>query len=82
MPTVKNRRLSLKSSKRNLVYSRLSKRLRILGLDDFEAYCNVLEDIDGENVATLGEKWTSPGSEFQTAGASGAKLKQNYVTDL
>jgi len=36
----------LSESKRSLLVSRLSRRLRVLGLADFSAYCNVLERDD------------------------------------
>ena len=37
----------LGSHKRDLVYGRLSRRLRAVGLDDFGAYCDFLESPDG-----------------------------------
>ena len=45
--------ISLADGKRELVYSRLSRRLRQLGLRRFEEYCQLLET--GENDAELGE---------------------------
>lgn len=39
--------LNLTSAKRDLVYSRLLKRLRILGLDDFQAYCTLITGPNG-----------------------------------
>lgn len=45
--------ISLADSKRELVYSRLSRRLRQLGLRRFEEYCQLLEA--GDNDAELGE---------------------------
>ena len=39
--------LNLTSAKRDLVYSRLSRRLRHLGLRDFHSYCLVLESEGG-----------------------------------
>ena len=41
--------LHLPPSKRDLVYSRLAKRLRHLGLQDFTAYCSLIESPDGED---------------------------------
>lgn len=43
----------LNESKRNLVVSRLSRRLRALNLPDFEAYCQVLESAGGEEEQRL-----------------------------
>lgn len=40
--------LHLTPAKRELVYSRLAKRLRHLGLADFRAYCQLVESPDGE----------------------------------
>ncbi len=40
--------LHLPDSKKELVYSRLLRRLRELGLPDFRAYCAVIEGPDGE----------------------------------
>jgi len=40
--------LHLTEAKRELVYSRLSKRLRHLGLADFRAYCLLVESPEGE----------------------------------
>ncbi|MER2582506.1 MAG: protein-glutamate O-methyltransferase [Candidatus Competibacter sp.] len=45
--------ISLADGKRELVYSRLSRRLRHLGLSRFEDYCQLLET--GENNVELGE---------------------------
>lgn len=45
--------ISLADSKRELVYSRLSRRLRHLGLRRFEEYCRLLET--GGDSAELGE---------------------------
>jgi chemotaxis protein methyltransferase CheR len=39
--------ITLGDQKQDLVYSRLSKRLRILGLDNFGAYLNLLDSPDG-----------------------------------
>lgn len=39
--------LHLTEAKRDLVYSRLAKRLRQLGLPDFAAYCRLIESQDG-----------------------------------
>ncbi|SHI75534.1 CheR family methyltransferase [Wenxinia saemankumensis] len=38
--------LNLEESKKSLILSRLSKRLTILGLDDFGAYCRLIESGD------------------------------------
>ncbi len=40
--------ISLSEAKRDMVYSRLGRRLRRLGLDNFRQYCQLLED-DGAN---------------------------------
>ena len=47
--------LYLTEAKKDLVYSRLTKRLRSLGLEDFESYCRLLEDGDaqGERMEML-----------------------------
>ena len=39
--------LNLQASKKDLVYSRLIKRLRALGLADFDSYCRLIETADG-----------------------------------
>ncbi|MGB8813041.1 MAG: CheR family methyltransferase, partial [Paracoccaceae bacterium] len=39
--------LHLTSAKKDLVYSRLTKRLRQLGLDDFSSYCRLIEAPSG-----------------------------------
>ncbi|MBQ1203844.1 MAG: chemotaxis protein, partial [Loktanella sp.] len=39
--------LYLQTSKKPLVYSRLTKRLRALGLTDFDAYCRLLSEPQG-----------------------------------
>lgn len=44
--------LHLPASKKDLVYSRLAKRLRQLGLRDFNSYCNLLETPDGADERT------------------------------
>ena len=38
--------ISLSSGKRELIYGRLSKRLRTLGLDNFKQYCSLLKEDD------------------------------------
>ena len=38
----------LSAQKRDLVYGRLAKRLRAMGLSDFSEYCELLESEDGE----------------------------------
>lgn len=40
--------LHLTEAKKELVYSRLSRRLRQLGLTDFQTYCQILEGADAE----------------------------------
>lgn len=44
--------LHLPESKKDLVYSRLSKRLRQLGLRDFSDYCSLLEGPDADDERT------------------------------
>ena len=39
--------ISLPETKTTLVYSRLAKRLRTLGLQSFEDYCRLVADADG-----------------------------------
>ncbi len=39
----------LPASKRNMVVSRLSRRLRALGLNDFAEYCRLLESVEGKS---------------------------------
>src|ERR1051325_3019182 len=41
--------ISLSDSKRNLIYSRLSRRLRALGMTSFRAYREFLNSADGEH---------------------------------
>ncbi len=41
--------IALLENKANLVYSRLAKRLRLLGLKTFEDYCNLIEGQSGAN---------------------------------
>ena len=43
----------LNDAKRNLVYSRLSRRLRQLGLDLFADYCRLLKDGDDEELVNF-----------------------------
>jgi chemotaxis protein methyltransferase CheR len=45
-------RINLGSDKIELVRSRVQKRLRALGLDDFEAYCRRLDSPEGEEELT------------------------------
>lgn len=40
--------IALPENKVNLVYSRLAKRLRILGLKNFREYCNVVKDVSDD----------------------------------
>lgn len=41
--------ISLSDAKRDMVYGRLARRLRSLGLDDFKQYCRLLEEGDSED---------------------------------
>lgn len=45
--------IALSDSKRELVYSRLARRLRHLGLDSFERYCILLEKGDSEELVQM-----------------------------
>ena len=45
-------RINLGNDKMELVRSRVRKRLRALGLPDFESYCRLLESADGEQELT------------------------------
>jgi chemotaxis protein methyltransferase CheR len=45
-------RINLGPDKMELVRSRVQKRLRALGLDDFESYCRLLESSSGEEELT------------------------------
>ncbi len=45
--------IALSDSKRELVYSRLTRRLRHLGLASFAAYCQVLQEGDGDEIEQL-----------------------------
>jgi len=40
--------ISLSSGKRELIYGRLAKRLRLLGLDNFKQYCDILKSSEEE----------------------------------
>ena len=40
--------ISLSSGKRELIYGRLAKRLRVLGLKDFKQYCDILKNGEEE----------------------------------
>jgi len=40
----------LSEAKRNLVYGRLARRIRTLGLADFSSYCNMLKNRDGDEI--------------------------------
>ncbi len=40
--------ISLSEGKANLVYSRLAKRLRLLGITDFHTYCDLVTQPDGQ----------------------------------
>jgi chemotaxis protein methyltransferase CheR len=44
--------LHLTQSKKDLVYSRLTKRVRLLGLPDFRAYCSLIESDSGAEERT------------------------------
>eukprot|EP01042_Synura_sphagnicola_P011295 gene11295-14440_t len=39
--------IHLQESKATLVYSRLAKRLRALGLESFRDYCSLIQDAEG-----------------------------------
>ena len=45
--------LKLQSSKRELVYSRLVKRVRLLGLPDFASYCRLIDTPEGASERDL-----------------------------
>lgn len=45
--------ITLKKEKRELVYGRLTKRLRVLGLTNFKQYCDRLRDGDDNEMANL-----------------------------
>ena len=43
----------LSDAKRNLVYGRLSRRIRALGLSDFNSYCSILKDRNNDEIVNF-----------------------------
>lgn len=61
--------LHLTGAKKDLVYSRLTRRLRLLGLRDFHNYCQILESPNGaaERIEMLSALTTNVSSFFREA---------------
>lgn len=57
----------LPESKANLVYSRLSKRVRECGLEDFREYCGLVEESDVERQALIAAMTTNVTRFFREA---------------
>ena len=58
--------IALSEGKAALVYSRLAKRLRVLGLRSFRDYCALIEGLVG------GELWAAP--QFALTGSAGFRF--------
>ena len=69
--------ISLPESKATLVYSRLAKRLRALGLENFRAYCALVAGDDTARLRLSSVGRVMPGMEVQIRGEDGAVLPPN-----
>lgn len=69
----------LNESKRELVYGRLVRRLRALGLKRFEDYCEVLQSDDGEEVEHFINALTTNLTSFFREGHHFAYLQNEFL---
>lgn len=78
-----NAGINLHASKANLVYSRLAKRLRHLGLESFRDYCDLVGSVDGSDErAQMIAALTTNVTRFFREPHHFEHLKANLVTPL
>jgi chemotaxis protein methyltransferase CheR len=71
--------ISLSANKRELIYGRLARRLRHLGLDSFTAYCSVLESEDADELQELTNAMTTNLTSFFREGHHFAQLAREVL---
>ena len=74
--------ISLSEHKRDLVYGRLGKRLRALGLSRFSDYCKLLENNPGEELENFTNAITTNLTSFFREGHHFEYLAQHIVPQL
>ena len=74
--------ISLSSSKRELVYGRLTKRLRALGLKSYKQYCDRLKDGDEEELTHFINAITTNVTSFFRENHHFEFLEQNLLPNL
>ena len=74
--------ISLSSSKRELVYGRLAKRLRALGLKSYKQYCERLKDGDEEELTHFINAITTNVTSFFRENHHFEFLEQNLLPNL
>jgi chemotaxis protein methyltransferase CheR len=74
--------ISLSDAKRELVYSRLSRRLRELGLSSFSVYCGLLEAGDAEEVPKFVNAITTNLTSFFREAHHFQNLAENVLPEI
>ena len=74
--------ISLSSSKRELIYGRLARRLRELGLKSYKQYCDRLKEGDEEELTHFINAITTNVTSFFRENHHFDFLEQNLLPDL
>ncbi|HID81293.1 MAG TPA: protein-glutamate O-methyltransferase CheR [Chromatiales bacterium] len=74
--------ISLSDHKRDLVYGRLTRRLRALGLSGFDAYCDLLQNNPGEEMEHFTNAITTNLTSFFRERHHFDYLSQELIPDL
>lgn len=74
--------ISLSDQKKEMIYSRLAKRIRILKLDDFASYCDLLSDHAEQEISNFVNSITTNLTSFFREDHHFDFLKNEVVADL
>lgn len=74
--------ISLSDQKKEMVYSRLAKRIRVLKLDDFASYCDLLSDHAEQEISNFVNAITTNLTSFFREQHHFDFLKEEVVADL
>ena len=74
--------ISLSSAKRDLVYGRLSRRLRKLNLEDFDDYCRILKNEDSDELVQFTNAITTNLTAFFRENHHFEYLKKTVLPEL
>lgn len=74
--------ISLSDHKQNMIYGRLARRLRVLGLKTFDEYCNLLESEDEAEISEFVNAITTNLTAFFRENHHFEFLRESLIPDL